>query len=99
MIIPSCRANSEAEKGRQSKLMHLFQYILTKFSNELKVVNAIPVFKKKDPNNKANYRQMSLLPIISKIFERVLFEQFEKFAEKYCHQNRVVLEKAILHNS
>ena len=40
------------------------------------------MFKKEDPNNKANYRPISLLPIISKIFERVLFEQVEKFSEK-----------------
>ena len=33
-------------------------------------------------NNKANYRPINLLPIISKIFERVLFEQIEKFSEK-----------------
>ena len=48
----------------------------------MKVADVIPVFKKEDPNNKANYRPISLLPIISKIFERVLFEQIEKFSEK-----------------
>ena len=47
------------------------------FSDELKVADVIPVFKKEDPNNKANYRPISLLPIISKIFERVLFEQIQ----------------------
>ena len=52
------------------------------FSDALKVADVIPVFKKEDPNNKANYRPISLLPIISKIFERVLFEQIEKFSEK-----------------
>ena len=51
------------------------------FPDELKVADVIPVFKKEDPNNKANYRPISLLPIISKIFERVLFEQIEKFSE------------------
>ena len=48
----------------------------------MKVADVIPVFKKEDPHNKANYRQISLLPIISKIFERVIFEQIEKFSEK-----------------
>ena len=52
------------------------------FPDELTVADVIPVFKKEDPNNKANYRPISLLPIISKIFERVLFEQIEKFSEK-----------------
>ena len=52
------------------------------FPDELKVSGVIPVFKKEDPNNKANYRPISLLTIISKIFERALFEQIEKFSEK-----------------
>ena len=52
------------------------------FPDELKVADVIPVLKKEDPNNKANYRPISLLPLISKIFERVLFEQIEKFSEK-----------------
>ena len=61
------------------------QCISTKsFPDELKVADVVPVFKKEDPNNKANYRPISLLPIISKILERVLFGQIEKFAEKTC---------------
>ena len=40
------------------------------------------MFQKENSNYKATYRPISLLPIISKIFERVLFEQIEKFAEK-----------------
>ena len=42
----------------------------------------MPVFEKEDPSNKANYQPISLLSIISKIFERVLFEQIEKFSQK-----------------
>ena len=61
----------------------LNKYISIKsFPDELKVADVIPVFKKEYTNNKANYRPISLLPIISKIFERVLFEQIEKFSEK-----------------
>ena len=53
------------------------------FLDELKVANVISVFKKEDPNNKATYRPISsLLPLVSEIFERVLFEQIEKFCKK-----------------
>ena len=52
------------------------------FTGALKVADVIPVFKKEDPNNKANYRPISLLPTFSKIFERVIFEQMEKFSKK-----------------
>ena len=52
------------------------------FPDEWKVADVIPVYKKENPNDKANYRPISLLPIISKIFERVPFEQIEKFSKK-----------------
>ena len=48
----------------------------------MKVVDVIPVFKKEDPSNKANFQAINLVLKISKIFERVLFEQIEKFAKK-----------------
>ena len=76
-------------KIRNSKTFSAFKKSILKFirpsSNfpeELKVANVIPVFKKEDPNDKVDYRPISLLPIITKIFERVLFEQIEKFSEK-----------------
>ena len=47
----------------------------------MKRADVIPVFKKEDPNNQANYRPIGLLPITLKIFERLLFEQIKKFAE------------------
>ena len=60
------------------------KFILTKsFPDELKVADVTPVFTKDDANNKTNFRPISLLPMISKIFERVLLDQIEKFAEKY----------------
>ena len=41
--------------------------LIKSFPDELKVVDVIPVFKKEDPNNKANYGPIILLPEISKI--------------------------------
>ena len=34
-----------------------------------------PIFEKEDPLNKENYRPVRVLPTISKIFERALFDQ------------------------
>ena len=45
------------------------------------------MFKKEDPNNKTNNQPISLLPIISKISERFLFEQIEKFAKEILSPN------------
>ena len=36
------------------------------FPDKLKVADVIKIFKKEDPNNKASYRLISLLPMIPK---------------------------------
>ena len=50
--------------------------------DELKIADIVPVFKKEDQNDKTNYRPISLLPLISKIFEKFLYQQIEDFSNK-----------------
>ena len=45
------------------------------FPRDLKLANVSPVFKKKDNLDKVNYRPVSILPAISKIYEGLLVEQ------------------------
>ena len=52
------------------------------FPDELKIADIVPVFKKEDQNEKTNYRPISLLPLISKIFEKFLYQQIEDFSNK-----------------
>ena len=47
------------------------------FPENLKLADVTPVFKKKDPLDKTNYRPVSVLPPVSKIFER-LFSWIQK---------------------
>ena len=51
------------------------------FPDELKQSEVIPVYKKLDPLQKENYRPVSLLPHISKVFERVIYNQINSFME------------------
>ena len=44
-----------------------------KFPEEWKKANVVPVFKKGDKEGVKNYRPVSLLPICSKIFERIIY--------------------------
>ena len=41
-----------------------------KFPDTLKLSDITPVFKKLDPSDKANYRPVSVLPLVSKVFEK-----------------------------
>ena len=48
--------------------------------------NAIikPIYKKEDKNDISNYRPISILPVISKIFERATLNQLISYFEKHC---------------
>ena len=50
-----------------------------KFPSQLKLADITPLFKKLDNVSKENYRPVSLLPLVSKIFERVMQEQMIAF--------------------
>ena len=45
------------------------------FPDKLKIAKIKPIFKKENPNIPDNYRPISLLPAISKVFEKVAFIQ------------------------
>ena len=62
-----------------------FNYCISigKFPNELKHADVIPVHKKKDKSDKTNYRPVSILPNISKIYEKIIYNQlYEYFHDK-----------------
>ena len=60
------------------------------FPNEWKKANVIPVHKKGDKQIN-NYRPVSLLPICSKIFEKIIFNSLSEYLEDYklvnCNQS------------
>ena len=47
------------------------------FPNNLKLADVTPVHKKDNRTDKTNYRPVSILPAISKIYERILFYQID----------------------
>ena len=46
---------------------------------ELKHSEVIPAYKKLDPLKKENYRPVSLLPHVSKVFERIIYQQINTY--------------------
>ena len=53
------------------------------FPDRLKVAKVVPLFKKGDKSLFSNYRPISLLPSISKIFEKVIFYQLYAYLEDH----------------
>ena len=45
------------------------------FSNKLKIVKVTPLFQSGDAENVTNYRPISVLPVFSKILERIMYNQ------------------------
>ena len=58
-------------------LMHVSNLSITQgvFPHELKVAKVIPLFKSNDPIAFSNYRPVSVLPLFSKIFERLMYNR------------------------
>ena len=52
-----------------------------KFSAELKQPEVIPLLKKEDPLKKENYRAVSLLPHLSKVFKIIIYKQINLYME------------------
>ena len=51
------------------------------FPEELRHSEVIPLYKKLDPLNKENYRPVSLLSHVSKVFERIIYKQINLYME------------------
>ena len=64
--------------------------------NSLKMADIAPGHKKFDKSNKDNYRPVSILPTISKVFERNMFEQIDTYMSDYLSNTYVGLEKVII---
>ena len=54
-----------------------------KFPKSLKMADVIPIYKELERTLKNNYRPVSLLPIVSKIFEDIMNEQILAYMEKF----------------
>jgi hypothetical protein len=58
-----------------------------KFPSKLKLADITPLFKKLENIFKENYRPVSLLPVVSKIFERIIQKQMKPFMEEHLSPN------------
>ena len=70
-------------------------YVLTKcvnksietgyFPDSLKLANVAPAFKKEDPLDRSNYRPVSILHFLSRVYENVIYNQFSDYSESFLN--------------
>ena len=56
------------------------------FPDSLKCANVRPIYKKVNPFDKNNYRPVSTLPLLSKVYERVIYEQASNYFEPFSNE-------------
>ena len=60
--------------------------LLGNFQSLLKNANVIPVHKKDDPTVKTNFRPVSVLPLLSKVSELVIYNQLGKYMDIFLNK-------------
>ena len=53
------------------------------FPDKLKIAKILPVFKSDDPSLFSNYRPISILPCLSKVFEKLFYLRLSGFLTKF----------------
>ena len=66
-------------------LTHIFNLSISQgiFPNDLKIARVIPLFKSGNSMSLSNYRPVSVLPVFSKILERLMYNRLLSFVNKY----------------
>ena len=55
--------------------------------DSLKLSNIVPAHKKKGPTDKCNYRPVSILPLLSKVFEKIMYDQLYIYMNKFLNES------------
>ena len=62
-----------------------------KFPEDWKIARIAPIFKRGARDDRSNYRPMSVLPFISRLFEKLIFNRFYEYLDAnkslYEHQS------------
>ena len=102
-------SNATTYKGIPAKSLKknsdIYQHILTDminntintsvFPKKLKEADVTPIHKKEGTTNKANYRPVSILPTVSKVYERLLFQQIVRYMESKLSGKPIWFHKRI----
>lgn len=65
-------------------------FVSGKFPEQLKISRIIPIYKAGNPHQTTNYRPISILPVLSKIFESLFCDRINSFIYRHniIHENQ-----------
>ena len=69
-----------------SETLKFFFYdtvIYCEFPNELKKADVTTIFKRDDPTKAKDYRPVSVLPVASKVFEKIMHKQISEYINHF----------------
>ena len=58
---------------------HIGRFVL---SNELNARRVLPIYKNGNRNYEGNYRPVSILPVASKVLDKIVYNQMHKYLEQ-----------------
>ena len=67
----------------QIRTFQFFAQFIKKLLDTSKLSDVTPVFQKLDPSNEANYWTVSVLPLVSKKFEKIMYYRFYEYIETF----------------
>ncbi len=53
------------------------------FPESWKIARVAPIFKGGKPDDRSNYRPISVLPVVSRLFEKVIYDQLYQYLDKH----------------
>ena len=73
----------------EDSLVYLFNisFETSQFPDPLKIARVSPIFKNGDKTEKSNYRPISLLPVVSRLFEKLVVNQLYRYLNDNCFIN------------
>ena len=77
---------------------NLFNKIVAtgEFPEHFKIAKIVPIYKKEDPSDPSNYRPISILPILSKVFEKVIYQRMVSFLSVTKQQSVRLPNKSLI---
>ena len=81
----NCKIIKAAKNSILPQLAHMCNLSLRDgiFPHQLKLAKVVPIFKSGGKDEVCNYRPVSVLPVISKIFEKIIYDRLADYIEKH----------------